>query len=672
MKVSNGKWNDAHCSKRKGFVCKKTPWAVPKNPAHPLIRGNCPPGYTADRYNNKCYRIFTTPMTWYYASKFCMTQGAEKYYLASINSDLDNAFLTTLLRGLNISPWIGLKKRTTGELFWSDNYDITYTNWYHGEPNGRNDMEMCAQIYGTQNNAGRWGALSCENKLPFICETKRKIYITTPNPISNPCESKKGYRPFGNACFKAMETPATWSAAQDYCKAHGAFLVTISNEFEQDFLRLLVNYEEFWTGLNDIERAGTYTWMNEAWPVIYTAWDDGEPSARDGACVSMNSATGRWHTTNCSHSLAYVCKITADDPPVTSPTPNGQCSGRDWLLNGRKCLLFRQIDYKTYLDATLECQREQASLVSIHSTAENQFLVQTIQTKYWAQKEGFWTGLHGSSSTGFSWSDQSPMNFFNWDQKPVSHYEWGNEDKCVEIDSQNGKWKYQDCAQKRGYICQKNPVVDMNTQTLPLHSNSNLASTSNTPTRQTPSLQTFTHKPDASIPTTNRNTQTLPTASTISPYTGPSVPVVDMNTQTLPPHSNSNLASTSNTPTRQTPSLQTFTHKPDASIPTTNRNTQTLPTASTISPYTGPSVPGALKSSGGSTELNGGGRGGSKVLNGGSIAGILVAAIIVVVLVIALLVVFKRVRQSRGGATLSFDNTAYRYDTKQENGESDT
>lgn len=90
VNVSPGKWNDEHCSSRRGFVCEKRQGAAPTNPVPPKVTGNCPGGYSADRFSNKCYRVFTTPMSWSNASKFCMGQGREKYYLASINSELDN------------------------------------------------------------------------------------------------------------------------------------------------------------------------------------------------------------------------------------------------------------------------------------------------------------------------------------------------------------------------------------------------------------------------------------------------------------------------------------------------------------------------------------------------------------------------------------------------------
>ncbi|XP_062577533.1 uncharacterized protein LOC134239370 [Saccostrea cucullata] len=593
IRVANGKWNDEHCSSRRGFVCEKRLGANPTNPAPPKIQGNCPGGYSAAQYSNKCYKVFTSPMSWSNASRFCMGQGREKYYLASITSDLDNTFVTTQLRGLNISPWIGLRL-SNGVVRWVDNNDVTYTNWYKGEPNGGPGSTMCGRIYGYQHNAGRWDDFGCDNKEPFICETMRKTYITTPEPTPNPCNSKQGYKPFGNGCFKFVSIPKSWPDARDDCARQGAFLVTISSEFEQAFVRLLVDGVETWTGLNDIKSTGTFTWMNTVWPVIYTAWDAGQPSQQTGACVSMNSTSGKWQTTNCTQSLSYVCKITSDNPPVTPPAPNNLCSGHDWLLNGSKCLLFRPDDYRTYLDATLECQNHGASLVSIHSMAQNQFLLQTIQAKYSVSVEGFWAGLHKSSSSGFTWSDQSPTNFVNWDvNEPSSNDQWGNNENCMEIHSWNGKWNDLDCTQKRGYVCQRNPVSDVNPHTPPQPSNSTFPSPSGTLAPPTPPLTPPTQGPKGS----------------------------------------------SSTPQ-------------GSGKPTINGQTK-IPTPP---PYTGPSVTGASKGSGGSSALSGGG-----------IAGILIAAIIIAVIVIAVLVIFKR-KQQEGGGSLSFENTTYIYEKGQENG----
>lgn len=211
---------------------------------------------------------------------------------------------------------------------------------------------------------------------------------------------------------------------------------------------------------------------------------------------------------------------------MTPPAPNNQCFGSDWILNGSKCLLFRPNDFRTYLDATLECQLHHASLVSIHSIYQNQFLLQTIKAKYSVQIEAIWVGLHKSSTSGFSWSDKSPTNFLNWDQnEPSSHDQWGNNENCAEIRTWNGKWNDQDCTQKRGYICQRNPVVDP--QTLPPRSNFSFPSPSGPILPPSPPIMSTTHRPSSTQrpSSTHRpvgTTPTLPPIQTPKQYTGPS------------------------------------------------------------------------------------------------------------------------------------------------------
>lgn len=86
-----------------------------------------------------------------------------------------------------------------------------------------------------------------------FCVLLSETYITTPEPIPNPCNSKQGFKPFGNSCFKFVTSPKSWTDASKYCSNQGAFLVTISSEFEQAFIRLMVDGTQTWTGLNDIK-----------------------------------------------------------------------------------------------------------------------------------------------------------------------------------------------------------------------------------------------------------------------------------------------------------------------------------------------------------------------------------------------------------------------------------
>jgi hypothetical protein len=82
-----GKWNDAHCGEKKGFICEAVLGPHhPTTPA-PLITGYCPAGFRAHR--NMCYRVFNVKKNWSDAQKACRALG-RKYNLASISDILEN------------------------------------------------------------------------------------------------------------------------------------------------------------------------------------------------------------------------------------------------------------------------------------------------------------------------------------------------------------------------------------------------------------------------------------------------------------------------------------------------------------------------------------------------------------------------------------------------------
>lgn len=95
----------------------------------------------------------------------------------------------------------------------------------------------------------------------------------------------------------------------------------------------------------------------------------------------------------------YDLSVSAS-PPNVPPLPNGQCQGSNWVAHNNKCYNFQPTDDKAYLDAVLECQRQKATLVSIHSMAENNFLMNTLKT-ITTQSYGIWTSFHKSPKGEF-------------------------------------------------------------------------------------------------------------------------------------------------------------------------------------------------------------------------------------------------------------------------------
>lgn len=630
--VANGKWLDNHCAVKTGFVCENGLVSHNNTTPAPVIQGNCPVGFRP--YGNKCFRVFTTLKTWQNASKYCQSLGGGRkgFNLASIANKYENAFVTTLLgnRG-GITPWIGLQF-VNGQIRWIDNSDQTYSNWDRGEPNGQIQSLMCTRIYGRAHNAGLWDDYPCTNTNPFICETKKSPSIATPEPLPNSCLIHPGFKPFMSDCFKYVPTKMDWTSANAFCQGFGGsvYLATISNKFEEDFLLLLINDPSIttksgvWIGLQSPQGNGTYSWIDSKWPVLYTNWAQSQPATAAGKqqCVSSN-LNGGWAVMPCSFHLPFVCKLSTANPPVTPPAPNAQCPDAGWIpeVNGTKCFLFMLMDTKSYLDATLTCSRQQATLVSISGIRENIKLITAVGA-ITNQVASFWTGLHKYSSSGYQWADNSPVSFMYWDKgEPSGQTGRGNHEDCVEMQTWNGKWNDLDCGLKRGYICQKNKVADHNIITIPGGApNTSLAS----PTK-------------ALTPTPGNPGQS---SSKVTNNQGHSTPHV-INPNPTPKPSN--------------PPVNTHPSRPGVTNPTQPRMTS-VPTG-----YQ-PGVTQKQGSSGSSDSSSSG-------MGGGGIAGIVIGCLAVVAITGVGVVLWRRRQTSSpSGNGLGFDNSVYQYDSKEEHG----
>lgn len=86
-----------------------------------------------------------------------------------------------------------------------------------------------------------------------FCVLLLEIYIIILEFIFNFCNSKQGFKLFGNSCFKFVISFKFWIDVSKYCSNQGVFLVIIFSEFEQVFIRLMVDGIQIWIGFNDIK-----------------------------------------------------------------------------------------------------------------------------------------------------------------------------------------------------------------------------------------------------------------------------------------------------------------------------------------------------------------------------------------------------------------------------------
>ena len=132
-------------------------------------------------------------------------------------------------------------------------------------------------------------------------------------------------------------------------------------------------------------------------------------------------------------------------------TAPGNCS--DGLASFHNyCYMFKFRLRLSWTQAVQRCRQYGADLISIHSTAEQKFVMDK------AIKAGFsrslWIGLGDRNvEGGYVWSDGSPVQYTNWYNNEPNNY-YGQED-CVEAYlSRNSKnWNDQTCEQLRYFGC---------------------------------------------------------------------------------------------------------------------------------------------------------------------------------------------------------------------------
>ena len=122
----------------------------------------------------------------------------------------------------------------------------------------------------------------------------------------------------------------------------------------------------------------------------------------------------------------------------------------DKCLNGwshyhNKCIkLFDE--YKTWSEAKNICESNDATLISIHSKEENDFVWNLVkkQSYYWV-----WIGgKRNSDNNRFEWINGMAFNYTHWmsDQPNGGDY--------VEIDRFSGKWYDMDGTDKDPFLCE--------------------------------------------------------------------------------------------------------------------------------------------------------------------------------------------------------------------------
>ncbi|CAC5411828.1 unnamed protein product [Mytilus coruscus] len=130
------------------------------------IQNHCDHGWF--KFRNNCYLFTFTSVTWHHAKDKCKS---KKSSLVKINDAEENRWVGTKITTAGKTEiWLG-GNDPTGRNSWmwiSDFTQLSYTNWYPGNP--RKNNEQCMMMY---SRSFMWNDGECDSKRGgYICEKR--------------------------------------------------------------------------------------------------------------------------------------------------------------------------------------------------------------------------------------------------------------------------------------------------------------------------------------------------------------------------------------------------------------------------------------------------------------------------------------------------------------------
>ncbi|ELW47107.1 Integrin beta-6 [Tupaia chinensis] len=357
-----------------------------------------------------CFKVFHSEKvlkkrTWLEAEEFCQKFGA---HLASFAHIEEENFVNKLLyskfnRTEERQFWIGFNKRNFWNFDsweWSDGTPIPSHNTTEAEKHN----PLCALLSSNHNFhfTGKWYFEDCEKEgYGFICEkipdamndfvvlvldtSGHDGNTSDVDPIPNTLE----YR---NRTYKIINANMTWYAAIEACQRHGAQLASITDQYHQSFLTVVLSLlgHAHWIGLLTLDDGVHFDWLDGSKFGPFTFWKD-EESPFLSNCVFADTS-GRWHTTACESFLqGAICLV---------PTGSALLTIKDEAENS--FLLKELLHYETFtrmiwLNARFDSNKPSHSMVplAVALTLIVMLAVFTLSFCIYKQNSGFFRRLAG-------------------------------------------------------------------------------------------------------------------------------------------------------------------------------------------------------------------------------------------------------------------------------------
>ncbi|XP_036600274.1 secretory phospholipase A2 receptor isoform X1 [Trichosurus vulpecula] len=456
-----GLWSKEDCSVSMSSICKrKKIWVIEKERDIPKQHGLCPKGWLYFDYKCFLVEIPKDPRhqkTWKNAQNFCAEEDAV---LASIQNEVEQAFITMNLFGQTANVWIGLQSDDYEK--WLNGEPVIYSNWSpveiinsksHNSTNVQEQVPLCALLSSNPNFhfTGKWYLEDCRKKsFGFVCEKTQdtsglNINASDMYPIPETLE-------YGNKTYKIISANMTWHAALKACMESGAELVSITDQFHQSFLTVIINRlgHAHWIGLFTSDNGLNFEWSDGTKP-YFTYWED-EESSSVGACTFV-ATNGRWRRTDCETPLrGAICHVPKETKQTEYPALCRETS-IPWVKFKNNCYSFSTVINSTSFDAAREfCRKEGANLLTIKDEAENSYLLKELFA-FSSSIPVVWLNAQFDNNSGtITWFDGSPTERSNWGiREPESNLL--KADLCFALRTTDGLWQLFPCGEKNGFIC---------------------------------------------------------------------------------------------------------------------------------------------------------------------------------------------------------------------------